>query len=101
VVASGGDEPVRVGERERSRGGNEHGGEREGSRGARGVSGDVQGEAASRRWPGRVGARVGHTRVLLAEEEDDREGGGGGLGQHRLQCWAAQELGWFSWAGYR
>ena len=51
VVASGGDEPVRVGERERSRGGNEHGGEREGSRGARGVSGDVQGEAASRRWP--------------------------------------------------
>ena len=27
VVVSGGDEPVRVGERERSRGGDEHGGE--------------------------------------------------------------------------
>ena len=65
VVASGGDEPVRVGERERSRGGNEHGGEREGSRGARGVSGDVQGEAASRRWPRRVGAHGGHTPLVL------------------------------------
>lgn len=34
VVASGGDEPVRVGERERSRGGDEHGGEREGVEGS-------------------------------------------------------------------
>ena len=47
---------------------------------ADGVQGD-EGKAASRKWPGRVGARVGHTRVLLAEEEDDREGGGGGLGR--------------------
>ena len=45
------------------------------------ASSGVQREAASRRWPGRVRARVSHTRVLLAEEEDDREGGGGGLGQ--------------------
>ena len=45
------------------------------------ASSGVQREAASRRWPGRVRARVGHTRVLLAEEEDDREGGGGGLGR--------------------
>ena len=37
VVANGGDEPVRVGERERSRGGNEHMGERRG-RGERVVS---------------------------------------------------------------
>ena len=87
MVASGGDEPVRVGERERSRGGNEHGGEREGSRGARGVSGDVQGEAASRRWPGRVPACGEHTpRVLLARGGRRLADGPGGL----LQCQAGQ-----------
>ena len=38
------------------------------------------GRLGGRRWPGRVRACVGRTRVLLAEEEGDRGVGGGGLG---------------------
>ena len=51
------------------------------------------GRLGGRRWPGRVRACVGHTRVLLAEEEEDK-GGGGGLGRPDglASCWAAGGL---------
>ena len=90
MVAIGGDEPVRVGERVRSRGGNEHGGEREGSRGARAVSGDVQGEAASRRWHGARGrARRPHASRPTGERWE-MTGSGAGLGRPGgLASWAA------------
>ena len=51
--------------------------------GLRGVAREAQGDegeaAGSRRWPGRVRARVGHAPSSWQGEEDDR-GGGGGLG---------------------
>ena len=56
--------------------------------GLRGVAREAQGDegeaAGSRRWPGRVRARVGHAPSSWQGEEDDR-GGGGGLGRHRAR----------------
>ena len=67
MVASGGDEPVRVGERERSRGGDEHGGEWERVEGSAWRRLDASGmKQAGRRWPGHVLARASHALVLLA-----------------------------------
>ena len=48
-----------------------------GFQGCRGVAWCIEeepGRLGGRRWPGRVPARVGRTRVLLAEEEGDRGG---------------------------
>ena len=56
--------------------------------GLRGIAREAQGDdgeaAGSRRWPGRVRARVGHAPSSWQGEEDDR-GGGGGLGRHRAR----------------
>ena len=97
VANSVGDGDLRSGVR------NRRGGERSGKRGrVQGVQasrwrrlGATRGarQASTRRCPGCVRARVGHTRVLLAQEEGDKGVGGGGLGcielgQHR------------SWAGW-
>ena len=63
----------------KNRGGGERSGEREEGPGRPGVAlassrrdEGEPGRLGGRRWPGRVRARVGRTRVLLAEEEGDR-----------------------------
>ena len=72
----GGDGCVRASEREEAEERNEGEGESEGVQGVtlaspRRDEGEP-GRLGGRRWAGRVRARVGRTRVLLAEEEGDR-----------------------------
>ena len=90
----GGDGCVRESEREEVEERNEGEGESEGVQGVALASSrrdeGEPGRLGGRRWPGRVRARVGRTRVLLTEEEGDRGvavagwAGSGGLG-----CWWA------------
>ena len=63
------------------------------SQGVRGDAGEIQGDGdAGRQGGGGRGAcrRAASTRSAYWPGEEDDRGGGRGLGQHRLQCWAAQ-----------
>ena len=64
-VADGGDEPVRVGEGERSRGGDEHGEEWEGVEGSAWHHPKRPGPSGKQEVVGRVLACGGHARAVL------------------------------------